>query len=145
MTTCTTPTPTNKLVEARNQQMPDYEPPEHKKEAFNCPHCQAYAAQNWYPAYTPQNSSTIKTSKESQSIKIETASCQRCKQSTIWVTPGEMQEITNPKRNPPTYKFNPEEQTHFIYPKQTLGQPAPENLNDQHTQLYEEARNIPRS
>ncbi|MDF4405224.1 MULTISPECIES: DUF4145 domain-containing protein [Vibrio] len=51
-----------------------YEQPEHKKGAFTCPHCNAYAAMAWYSLIGNQSY-----------VSVDMAICHRCKKRTIWL------------------------------------------------------------
>lgn len=52
-----------------------YEAPEHEKDAFNCPHCNAFAKQRWQQLYYYSSSS---------SVPMETATCGRCEKKSYW-------------------------------------------------------------
>lgn len=56
-----------------------FEPPEFNKDAFTCPHCGAYAAMSWCNLYAIYN----------QLKPINTATCQRCREDSIWVNKEE--------------------------------------------------------
>ncbi|ELT0932258.1 DUF4145 domain-containing protein [Enterobacter roggenkampii] len=52
-----------------------YEPAEFKKEAFNCPYCQAYAKQKWdqlYPYY------------DEMAFPMHVSQCERCEEYSYW-------------------------------------------------------------
>lgn len=52
-----------------------YEAPEHEKDAFNCPHCNAFAKQRWQPLYYYSSASRL---------PMETATCGRCENKSYW-------------------------------------------------------------
>lgn len=52
-----------------------FEPPEHNKNAFTCPHCGAYAAMQWADLYASGGSWK----------PIQTATCHRCKKDSVWL------------------------------------------------------------
>jgi len=58
--------------------MKEYVTPEFEKEAFNCPHCDAFAQQNWKP-WLEQYSA-----KQYFSYGISKAECQACKDVSLW-------------------------------------------------------------
>ena len=52
-----------------------YEPAEFKKEAFNCPYCQAYAKQKWdqlFPYY------------DETAFPMHVSQCERCEEYSYW-------------------------------------------------------------
>jgi hypothetical protein len=53
-----------------------YAGPEYQKEAYNCPHCGAYAVQNWY--YARQWIGTYGS-------PLAIALCSRCHQMSLWI------------------------------------------------------------
>lgn len=50
-----------------------YTPPEYEREAFNCPHCNAYAEQNWYHWGTG-----------APYRRVALALCRHCEQASFW-------------------------------------------------------------
>lgn len=52
-----------------------FEAPEHRKDAFNCPFCNAYAKQSWSHLYYFSSASAL---------PMQTASCERCRESSYW-------------------------------------------------------------
>ncbi|NIF22565.1 DUF4145 domain-containing protein [Candidatus Pantoea multigeneris] len=52
-----------------------FEAPEYRKDAFNCPFCNAYAKQSWDHLYYYSSSN---------SLPMETASCERCRNKSYW-------------------------------------------------------------
>ncbi|WP_257968845.1 DUF4145 domain-containing protein, partial [Vibrio parahaemolyticus] len=66
------------LLSNRNKELMSYENPELDKEAFTCPHCNAYAAMQWSELrrngyYTP----------------VKSATCHRCQRLSIWLEGGD--------------------------------------------------------
>ena len=56
-----------------------YKPPEFRAEAFNCPHCNAYAHQIW------QSILAVKSSVPNWAVSdLELAQCTRCNSYTLW-------------------------------------------------------------
>lgn len=52
-----------------------FEAPQHQKEAFNCPFCNAYAKQTWRQTHHFGSSSAL---------PVETASCDHCRRLSYW-------------------------------------------------------------
>ena len=67
-------------IDREMSEMTAYTAPEFKKEAFNCPHCGAYAHMQWIEIkkyYGPFNSQSIPTA-------YKCALCSHCKQISLW-------------------------------------------------------------
>ena len=61
--------------------MTAYTAPEFKKEAFNCPHCGAYAHMEWIDIYQNHGYNDI------TDLPYECALCQHCAQISLWKSP----------------------------------------------------------
>jgi hypothetical protein len=60
--------------------MPPYEPPAYSEQAFNCPHCEAYAAIHWAPVEYMMPDNTRRTM---DNLKL--ATCTKCGKHSFWV------------------------------------------------------------
>ncbi|MBE4039797.1 DUF4145 domain-containing protein [Vibrio parahaemolyticus] len=90
-----------------------YEQPEYKKEAFTCPHCNAYAAMSWHSLVGNQSY-----------VSVAIATCHRCKKRSIWLDGTQGYPVK------------------LIYPS-LLSAPLPnEDMPDDCKQDYLEAREI---
>lgn len=61
--------------------------PAFQEEAFNCPHCNAYAHMTWSQLFTPCGGGSISETTTYQAV------CQRCRQPSIWLCTLSAQEI----------------------------------------------------
>lgn len=104
----------------------NYVAPGYHKDAFNCPHCRAYAHQQWFSLMvggTGERQTFVDTTfpvslASAAKKEFEASRCQLCKESAIWVNKG------------------------MIYPHATVA-PLPEpNMPDEIKQDFEEARQV---
>lgn len=66
---------------------PDYAPPWHKGEAFNCPHCEAYAHQTWYDVGLRPGGVAVLSPVDAavlSPVDFVFGQCAKCKQLTVW-------------------------------------------------------------
>ncbi|WP_027938139.1 DUF4145 domain-containing protein [Anaeroarcus burkinensis] len=95
-----------------------YVPPKYKLSAFNCPFCQAYSNQRWYPLCTPS----------SQYAMSYVTQCDHCSRLSLWHVP--FRESFDSDKNI------------MLYPKPTLFPPPHEDLPSEIKDDYYEASNI---
>ena len=55
-----------------------YSPPEYKAKAFNCPHCNAYAAQSWHSLWLGKSRAS------SADIYLKRCVCSHCREPSYW-------------------------------------------------------------
>jgi hypothetical protein len=60
--------------------MPPYKPPAHNEKAFNCPHCEAYAAIHWAPVTWTAADNTVRGM-----ANLQLAMCTNCGKYSLWV------------------------------------------------------------
>ena len=68
-------------IDREVSEMTAYTAPEFKKEAFNCPHCGAYAHMEWIDIYQNHGYNDI------TDLPYECALCQHCTQISLWKFP----------------------------------------------------------
>lgn len=64
--------------------MSEHVAPDFKKDAFNCPHCRAYADQKWNDLTTSAHFKYSNHSTKNLPGLVHTAKCKRCGRLTIW-------------------------------------------------------------
>jgi hypothetical protein len=70
-----------------------FTPPEFKKRAFHCPHCNAYANQIWFPAFIYEgNNKVLKNT--------DFCRCTHCTQYNIWIDGGMIYPDSSPATLP---------------------------------------------
>ncbi|MBC7527086.1 MAG: DUF4145 domain-containing protein, partial [Chthonomonadaceae bacterium] len=93
----------------------DYVPPVHRANAFNCPHCNAFAQQSWNFVLIEQ----IKTLVGSQQVyhsDITACRCEVCRKFSLW------------------------DRASFVYPRTLIAPIASEDMPEDVAKEYEEAR-----
>ncbi|MCY4023116.1 MAG: DUF4145 domain-containing protein [Anaerolineaceae bacterium] len=105
-----------------------YIPPEHGQEAFSCPHCDAYSAQEWRVSLRTENGGGVQ-------ISI----CQLCRTFAVWVgLVAERKFSENPAH---TYKAV---DWRLLYPSASLAPLPSEDMPKEIVEDYLEARAIVR-
>ena len=114
-----------------------YHPPDHTKDAFNCPHCDAYARQIWSDCFSQTEEPTLGPDATKFSLvgkskwyKARVSICSHCDQPTIW--------LIGLASHPP---FR-DQLTKMIHPVGRAGPPVNEDLNDEIKEIYNEAADI---
>jgi hypothetical protein len=94
----------------------DYVAPEHGKDGFNCPHCNAFAHQEWrhYVNATEERMGGLTNYLSNLSISI----CARCNEHAIWV------------------------HDQLVFPNQSIAPRASSDMPEKVKEDYEEARSI---
>lgn len=99
--------------------MDKFSPPEFKKSAFNCPHCDAYAHQTWVHKGDTANNL----------IRIYFAQCSKCKMFSIWYV-----SLSNEPGRPLQ-----EKQAYLVFPERIYSVPPHEDMPARVKKIYREA------
>jgi len=95
---------------------PEYIPPQHAANAFNCPNCHVYAKQSWFYMAGASKKTGFGATFQNQEFMV--SNCESCNFPTIWL--GEK----------------------IIFPIHSASEPPNPDLPDQIKHDYEEARTI---